>query len=76
MAETKELDLTGLKCPMPIVELNKLIKQLGNGDEIVAVASDPAFCLDVEAWCNETGHELLHLTTNEQRLTATIRKRS
>ena len=59
MATHPELDLTGLRCPMPIVKLNKLRTQLTPGDEIVASADDPAFSLDVEAWCKRIGCELI-----------------
>ncbi len=71
----KEIDLTGLKCPMPIVQLAKLMKQLDEGDEFTAFADDPAFCLDVEAWCNKTGHELVEFQNSEQKLVAVIKKR-
>ncbi len=75
MSATQEIDLTGLKCPMPIVRLSKLMKQLDAGQEIAAVANDPAFCLDVEAWCNKTGHELIQINQTDERLTAVIRKK-
>ncbi len=42
--------------------------------EIVAAASDPAFCLDVEAWCNRTGNELVRFENTGERLMAVIRK--
>ncbi|HIG30526.1 MAG TPA: sulfurtransferase TusA family protein [Verrucomicrobiales bacterium] len=51
MTETNQVDLTGLKCPMPIVELTKFMRPLEIGDTITAIANDPAFCLDVEAGC-------------------------
>ena len=74
MAAVREVDLTGLKCPMPIVELNKLVKELGAGEEFTATADDPAFCLDVESWCKKTGHELVKLDDSGERLIAVIRK--
>jgi len=75
MTTELELDLTGLKCPMPIVRLNKIMKELGAGDEFTAVADDPAFCLDVESWCQTTGHELVRLDNSSERLVAVIRKK-
>ena len=74
MPTSTEIDLSGIKCPMPIVQLTKLMKTLENGDEIVAVATDPAFAPDVEAWCKRTGHELLNATENGEQITARIRK--
>lgn len=59
---------------MPIVHLAKLFKELEIGEEITAVATDPAFHLDVETWCMRTGNELLELVENEGHLTAKIRK--
>jgi TusA-related sulfurtransferase len=69
-----EIDLTGLKCPMPIVELYRLLKKLDAGQQVMVVADDPAFCLDVEAWCSKTGHRLISIEHVEQRLVAKIEK--
>ena len=74
MTVGNQIDLTGMKCPMPIVHLTKLMRTLNDGDEVEAVANDPAFCLDVEAWCNQTGNELLALAESNNQLTAKIRK--
>ena len=73
MNELNEVDLTGLKCPMPIVRLSKMMKQLNEGETVTAVADDPAFCLDVESWCEKTGHALEQLNKTEERLVAIIR---
>lgn len=74
METEREIDLTGLKCPMPIVELSKLMKDLNEGEEFTATADDPAFCLDVESWCNKTGNELVRFENSDKRLVAVIRK--
>ena len=74
MPSRKTIDLTGLRCPMPIVELNRLIKELDIGDEFLATADDPAFCLDAEAWCRATGNELVEICDSDARYSALIRK--
>lgn len=76
MPLTHHVDLSGLRCPLPMVEMNKLIKQLCAGDVLVVTATDPAFCLDVKAWCELTGHELMQLDESHVKLMATIRKTS
>lgn len=76
MKTNTQLDLTGLKCPMPIVHLSRLIKELHDGDQLTAVSDDPVFCLDVEAWCNKTGHELREFQESNGQLVAVIRKRT
>ncbi len=75
MSEPHTVDLRGLKCPTPIVKLNEEFRALDAGAELIAVASDRAFELDVQAWCRRTGHELLALEHDEQTLTARLRKR-
>jgi tRNA 2-thiouridine synthesizing protein A len=55
----KTLDCTGLFCPMPVVKTNKEIKGLGAGQVLKMIATDPGSVPDMEAWSNQTGHELL-----------------
>lgn len=74
MTPRNELNLTGLRCPLPIVELNRAIKQMSLGEELQVIASDPAFPLDVEAWCRRTGQLLLSLQEQDGRYHAWLRK--
>jgi TusA-related sulfurtransferase len=74
MSDRIEVDLTGLRCPMPIVELHRLLKKLEAGQQISVFADDPAFCLDVETWCRKTGHQLISLKQDEHKLVALIEK--
>ncbi len=69
----REIDLTGLRCPTPIVKLNSEIKALAEGDEVLAVANDPAFGPDVQAWCRRTGHTLLAVERDGERVRVHIR---
>jgi len=73
-ALSQELDLTGLRCPVPIVRLMKAVVQLEPGDEIRASANDPAFEADVAAWCRKTGHLLIDIEHGDALKTAVIRK--
>ena len=70
----QELNLVGLKCPLPIVELNRLVKKLSLGEAFRAIADDPAFLLDVEAWCKRTGHTLVEVQQKNSQVSAVIRK--
>jgi len=71
---SQELNLMGLKCPLPIVELNRLMKKLSSGETFRAIADDPAFLLDVEAWCRRTGHMLVEVQQEDSQISAVIRK--
>jgi tRNA 2-thiouridine synthesizing protein A len=69
-----ELDMRGLKCPIPIVQLSRFMKQLPAGAEVLALTDDPAFCLDSQAWCRKTGNLLLDCRTDEDTTSSRFRK--
>lgn len=53
------LDLRGLFCPMPIVELTQSIGKYNTGDVIEVLATDPGTLADIPAWAKTTGNEVL-----------------
>ena len=55
----RTLDLPGLQCPLPIVKTAQAIRELGSGDLIEALATDPGSVADFKAWCTATGNELV-----------------
>lgn len=63
-AETKvekTVDYKGLFCPMPIVKISKDIKEIEAGQVLEMLADDPGSKADMQAWANQTGHELLEM---------------
>ncbi len=60
---------------MPIMRLNNEMNKVEPAQEMHAVAGDPAFELDVQAWCKRTGHELVDVSSDSGSITAVIRKR-
>ena len=75
MAEKTELDARGLVCPMPIIKLSKVIKEISPGDTLEVRADDPAFESDVTTWCKKMGHDLLEFRKDGKDLVALISKR-
>jgi len=61
---TKELDASGLNCPMPILRAKKALKDLNSGDVLRVIATDPGSVKDFEAFAKQTGNELLE--SNEE----------
>ena len=53
------LDLTGLKCPLPILRTKKALATLDSGAIITVLATDAGSPADFAAFCQHTGHELL-----------------
>jgi tRNA 2-thiouridine synthesizing protein A len=58
-APTRTLDTKGDLCPLPVVKTSKAIKELGIGQILEVLATDPASKPDLAAWSKMTGHKLL-----------------
>ncbi|HSR49123.1 MAG TPA: sulfurtransferase TusA family protein [Anaerolineales bacterium] len=58
----KVLDCSGMLCPMPVVKTSKAIRDVGVGQVLKMIATDPGAPSDMEAWSRQTGHELLQST--------------
>lgn len=55
----QELDTRGLNCPLPILRAKKAIAGLAAGEVLKVLATDPGAVKDFEAFCKQTGNELL-----------------
>ena len=56
---SKKLDCSGMLCPMPVVKTKKALKDMGIGDVLEMVSTDPGSMPDMHAWARQTGHELI-----------------
>jgi len=71
---TKDLDTTGLTCPMPILRARKSLKTLESGDILRVTATDPGSVKDFEAFAKQTGNELLESSTEGELFIYRLRK--
>ncbi|WP_410538861.1 cysteine desulfurase/sulfurtransferase TusA family protein [Streptomyces sp. KL2] len=53
------VDSRGKRCPIPVIELAKVIDRVPVGGTVLLLADDEAARLDVPAWCEMRGHEYL-----------------
>ena len=58
------LDVTGLKCPLPVLKARRQIGQMAAGAVLEVKADDPAAPLDFDHFCHTAGHQLLESTEN------------
>ena len=56
---TEKLDASGLNCPLPILRSKKMLSKLSSGEVLYIVATDSGSVKDFEAFCKQTGDELL-----------------
>lgn len=69
-----EADMSGLKCPLPVLKARKLLKGLAAGDELRVLVTDPSAPADFAAFCAEAGHRLSTSVEQGGRLVLLIRK--
>ena len=74
MSETL-LDVKGLKCPLPVLRANRLLRGLAPGARLRVMATDRAAVADFQAYCRETGHALLAWSEDAGVLSFLIRRR-
>ena len=55
----QELDASGLNCPLPILRAKKTLNGMEAGQVLHIIATDPGSVKDFEAFCKQTGNELL-----------------
>jgi tRNA 2-thiouridine synthesizing protein A len=58
LAETAAaiVDARGLKCPLPVLKLEKRLAALEPGASLVVLATDPMAKLDIPLLCRQHGH--------------------
>jgi len=69
-----ELDARGLNCPLPILRAKKSIQSLSVGQVLRIVSTDPGSVKDFEAFCKQTGNELLDSAQDGGEYAFNIRK--
>jgi tRNA 2-thiouridine synthesizing protein A len=75
VAHDRELDARGLECPLPILRTKKLLNEMTGGQVLRVVATDPGSVRDFQAFCRQTGHELLQSTRVGPEFMFVLRKK-
>jgi len=58
----RQIDCTGLFCPMPIVKTREAMTRMATGEVLEMLSDDPASDPDMRSWARNTGHELIEVT--------------
>lgn len=69
------LDVTGLFCPEPVMLLHNMIRDIGEGELLQVLATDPATQRDIPKFCTFLGHELIEQDEFEGNYRYLLRKR-
>ena len=71
-----KLDVSGLCCPGPIVEVSKRLEDMEEGDVLSITSTDPGFYADIVSFVENTGQELIDRSSQSGKFYASIRKRA
>ncbi|MDB5531513.1 MAG: sulfurtransferase TusA family protein [Devosia sp.] len=54
--EPNLVDARGLKCPLPVLKMEKRLEALEAGTTLVVLATDPIARIDIPLYCRQNGH--------------------
>lgn len=70
---TVMLDVTGLRCPLPILKAKKALANMQVDEVLTVLATDPGAPEDFAAFCRQTGHVLLDSTEQKGVFTLVVK---
>ena len=50
------LDARGLRCPLPVLKMEKRLADLPSGAALTVLATDPMAKIDIPLYCTQNGH--------------------
>lgn len=71
----KEIDLSGLNCPLPILRTKKALAELTSGQVLKVWATDPATPKDFDAFARQTGNILLQSSSENDKFLFFLRRK-
>ena len=60
--EENEIDLKGLKCPLPALFAKRALGKARPGEQVLVVTDDPMAAIDVPHMCRQEGYEVVSLS--------------
>ena len=74
MDSQKFVDIKGLCCAQPIIQLAKEMKVMQAGEVVLVEADKDSMRKDIPSFCKQTGHTLLHHEEHKDLLRFWIKK--
>ncbi|MGP9810011.1 sulfurtransferase TusA family protein [Rhodopseudomonas sp. NSM] len=69
-----KLDLTGLKCPLPVLKTRKALATLRGGDRLEVHCTDPMSLIDIPVLIQQTGDRVESATRSDEAIVFVIEK--
>lgn len=62
-----QLDVCGVCCPLPLIQLSKAVVGLAPGQTIEITGNDPIFEPSIRDFCQANGHAVLAVESDDSR---------
>ncbi|MBX7145711.1 MAG: sulfurtransferase TusA family protein [Alphaproteobacteria bacterium] len=59
-------DAQGMKCPLPVLRVRKIMQSMFDGEQIHITVDDPKAPDDFKHFCHQTGYKLIQIDTEEK----------
>lgn len=70
-----DVDATGLACPLPILRAKKALALMASGEVLQVITTDRGAVRDFQAFCRQTGNELLIQIEEPARVVHYLKRR-
>ena len=71
----EELDLKGLKCPLPALMTARALRRVAAGTRLAVFVTDALAPLDIRFLCERDGHEFIEQTAGEDAVRIVVRRK-
>jgi TusA-related sulfurtransferase len=71
-ASIRELDLSGLKCPLPVLQTRKALARTRHGHRLRVICTDPLTVIDIPHLLQQTGDVLEEFGEADGKLTFVV----
>lgn len=71
----KELNVSGLLCPLPILRTKQSLSAMSSGQLLKVITTDPASVIDFQVFSDNTGNELLSISETDNIFIFLLKKK-
>ena len=71
----QQLNLVGLKCPIPVLKTKKFLATLDSEQQVTVTTDDPASEKDLQEFCRKTGNHLIQQFNQDNFIITIIQRR-
>ncbi len=71
---SEELDVTGHKCPVPVLRARRILEGMPKGGVLKLLATDPMTLIDIPHFCQENNYDILKMAEDDSILYFLINK--